>query len=230
MPGLTDLIRRKPDEKTKLTIAQTMFPLGGQSGGLSRLDGYFAYYEKQLELLDFGRRFLQPNQLRDMGIITHADILHVIQILRGSGNLTKHAVRSQLGVHFRDMDAAQLNRFIDLCLRLWLMINVNDADPQLRLLSPQTPVLSWKDNQTFDSFLSNIFPQSRWQIGAKDSRLQPSFTAAFMSEVCGLNLEWTDCLADHLRLDRRQKMLRVYSYKSFLQHHSLVETSGVDSA
>ena len=96
---------------------------------------------------------------------------------------------------------------------------VNVCEPQLRLQTPQTPVLIWGDDQTFDGFLDQTPPTSRWQIGVKDSRLHPSFTVAFMVEICDLCLEWTDCLADHLRLDRREKILRVYSHKNCLQNH-----------
>jgi len=38
-----------------------------------------------------------------------------------------------------------------------------------------------------------------------------------MVRICGLKVEWTTSLEDHLRLDRRRKAIRVFSYKCCLQ-------------
>ena len=149
-----------------------------------------------------------------LAVKTHADILLVIREIQTNGLLAKCRVRDNLRVQFPEAEDAELNASIDLALRLWLMLNVRD--PRLKLQSPQTPIMSWGDTLPFKNFMEQTFPISKWQIGVKDSRLHPSFTAAFMVEVCGLRLEWTDCLADHLRLDRREKALRVYSSKDFL--------------
>jgi len=218
MASFTAALTQKPDEQTQLKIAQTIFEPDLQAKDLLRLKRYFTYYERELALLNLGK----PAQMRqsiDLATKTHVDILFVVQELRGCANLTRYDFRERVRARFSDADDIALDRSIDLSLRLWMMINARE--PRMRLQAPQTPVLNWAGDATFEEFIAKTFPKSRWQIGAKDSRLHPLFTAAFMVKICGLQLEWTDCLVDHLRLDRRQKVpvLRIYSDKSFLQYH-----------
>jgi len=40
-----------------------------------------------------------------------------------------------------------------------------------------------------------------------------------MVHICGLGLKWSESLEDHLRLDRRGKVLWVFPYKAFLNGH-----------
>lgn len=79
-----------------------------------------------------------------------------------------------------------------------------------------TPV-EWDDRTTLQDFLRSLFPSSRWQITAQSSRLGPYFTVSFMRRVCGLKIEWTTSLHDHLRLDRQRRALKIFPYKSYLQ-------------
>ncbi|KAH9208022.1 hypothetical protein DL95DRAFT_270646, partial [Leptodontidium sp. 2 PMI_412] len=50
-------------------------------------------------------------------------------------------------------------------------------------------------------------------------RLDPSFTVVNMIKICGLQVRWTESLEDHLRLDRRAKVLSIFSQKDFLSGH-----------
>lgn len=216
MASCTDHLTQKPGQQARLTIAQAIFLPSLQLRDLSSLDRYFRYYERELGMLKFGK-LGQRLSSTDLAIKTHADVLFVVETLRDSENVTKRQVRDRLRVRFADADELALNGSIYLSLRLWMMVNVREHS--LRLQTPQTPVLMWDDDLPFEEFLDRTFPTARWQIGAKDSRLHPSFTAAFMVEICGLHLEWTDCLADHLRLDRRHKILRIYPHKICLRNH-----------
>jgi hypothetical protein len=216
MASSTEHWWQKPGSQAKLAIARAIFSPSLQIHNLSSLDQYFVYYERELLMLQFGR--LGSTQLSiELAIQTHEDLLFVVETLQSSGNVTKRQIRDQLQVRFANADEPALNATINLGLRVWLMINVRDYSE--RIHAPQTPVLMWEDGLLFQDFLDRAFPKSEWQIGVKDGLLDPSFTATFMSEVCNLRIEWTDCLADHLRLDRRQRVLRIYPYKICLLHH-----------
>jgi len=214
MAALTDALTRKPTIETKKNIIETIFESRSDITRYILSDRYFKYYEQELEMVQFGS-ITQMAPVTSLAVKTHADILLVIREIQTNRLLAKCKLRDKLRSHFPEAKDTELNASIDLALRLWLMLNVRD--PRLKLQSPQTPILVWDENLPFKDFIDHTFPRSKWQIGVKDSRLHPSFTAAFMVEVCGLHLEWTDCLADHLRLDRREKALRVYSYKDCLQ-------------
>ena len=196
-----------------------MFSPTLQLRDLHSLERYFEYYERELRLLNLGR--MQHGIPRnELAVKTHADILLVVEFLRGEKHLTKRQARDQLKqsrVRFSNTDEDALESSIDLSLRLWMMLNIREYE--LRLQTPQTPSLMWDEGESFENFLGKTFRCSKGSIETKDSRLDPSFTAAFMVDICGLRLEWTDCLADHLRLDRREKILRIFPYKPFLRNH-----------
>lgn len=177
-------------------------------------DRYFKYYVKELEMVQFPG-IAQMAPLTPLAVKTHADILTVIREIQAGCLLAKCQLRDKLQVHFPEANDPKLDASIDLALRLWLMLNIRD--PRLKLQTPRTPTLAWAETLPLRDFIDRAFPQSKCQIGVRDSRIHPSFTAAFMVEVCGLHPEWTHCLADHLRLDRRKRTLRVYSYKDCLQ-------------
>jgi hypothetical protein len=74
-----------------------------------------------------------------------------------------------------------------------------------------------QEGMALRAFLDRLFPRSRWKITAKESRLNPYFTAANMVRINGLKIEWPTSLQDHLRHDRRRKALQVLPYKCYLQ-------------
>lgn len=94
---------------------------------------------------------------------------------------------------------------------------INIQEPKFGGLRHEATFIQWDDESTLRAFLESLFPLSRWPVTAQSSRLGPHFTAAFMRRVCGLSIEWTTSLHDHLRLDRRRKALKIFPYKCHLQ-------------
>jgi hypothetical protein len=215
MALIADSLGQRPGKDAKILIGKAMLRETFEAADLHSFERYFRYYEQELGLQNFGKmaKALRPTPL---AVKTHADVIHVVNAIRTRQDSTKLELRLQLAQHFDRANSDEIDRSIDLGVRLWTMVNVRE--PRLKLLAPQTEPISWQCSATLRSLLAQTFPRSRWQLEVKDSRLHPSFTAAFMTDICGLQLEWTDCLADHLRLDRREKALRIYSYKSVLQY------------
>jgi hypothetical protein len=180
----------------------------------TRFNGYFAYYDREIAMLNSGG-LKSSRSYQQMPITNHMSLLRLVEVVRGSRD--ERAQVLQLVASQLSADEKSTSLVVDLVLRLWLMLNVRT--PLLSLQAPQTPLLRWEDAETLSTFISRTFPKSRWEIEAKTSRLSPSFNAAFMVNVCGLKIEWTNCLADHLRLDRRVNALRVFSYKTVVSAH-----------
>lgn len=207
-------LTRSPDYDIRLRILDSFFCVGHEKVDPVHFQMYFKYYEKELAMLRFGT--LAATSLRNKVLAdNHVDIIEIVGMIR-SIRSGKSDLCDKLRTQFPGEKSAAY-RTLDLVLRLWLMVNVRE--PEAMLHAPQTRLRQWMNNQTLESFLSETFPTSRWNIDVKDNRLHPSFTAAFMVNVCGLKLEWTDCLADHLRLDRRFNALRIYPYKAVLYAH-----------
>lgn len=214
MASIAAPLTQRPGRDAQVLIGKAMLRDSFEAGDLPFFERYFTYYEKELGLLSLGK-MTKALQRMPQAATTHAAILKIVDTLRTKQDLTKLEIRQELLPAFPSADPLAIDRSIELATRLWTMVNV--IDPKLDLIVPQTEPVSWEPTGTMRSLFAQAIPRSRWEIGVKDSRLHPSFTAAFMTDICGLRLEWTDCLADHLRLDRRQKALRVYPYKSVLR-------------
>lgn len=178
------------------------------------LERYFAYYNEELGLLCRGISEASW-QINGLAVQNYEDLFHVVNLLRSSGDSRRPEIRQRMLLRFHSSDVVGINRSINLAIRLWLMINMQDREFS-GLRHEATPV-QWDDESTLSTFLQSLFPHSRWQISAQSNRLGPHFTAAFMKDVCGLTIEWTTSLHDHLRLDRFRKALKVFPYKCHLQ-------------
>jgi len=196
-----------------------MFGTTFREDQVDALQIYFDYYIEELELLWMGISE-ETWQTKGLAAKTYEDIFYIVKILRDNGHSLRPELRPLLRSRFPLSDDLSLDRSINLAIRLWLMINTQE--PQFGGLRHEATCVQWDDERTLRTFFQNLFPHSRWQITAQSSRLGPHFTAAFMQRVCGLKIKWTTSLYDHLRLDRRHKVLKIFPYKSHLQ--ALIES------
>lgn len=176
---------------------------------------FIAYYVEEPRKLQIGlTRSDWP--IPDLDGKTYRDILDITTILRNSRDQKRLVVREILNHRQQHQDARSLDHLCDLAVRMWLMINVLDAEVDL---VDEAPRKLWLEVQSLDDLIKSLFPKSKVVLSLKESRLDPHFTATNLERICGLRLEWTRCLANHLRLDRRKKVLWVFPYKAFLQGH-----------
>jgi hypothetical protein len=206
----------RPGTQARIEIVKCFFGEDFHDRNLESFDAYFRYYGTELAMLQFGSSPLS-RQSTDLAAQTHEDILFIARTMQQSAAETRAALRQTLQTRFRDAKPLALNRSIDLTIRLWLSLNVRED--AFRLQSPQTPTLKWDDTSTLEDFLARLFPRAKYQLQAREGRLHPYFTVANMIRICGLKVEWTESLEDHLRLDRRQKALRLYPFKCCLTAH-----------
>ena len=203
-------------------IAEAFFGPSVGEEQIQALKKYFEYYREEMDLLYKGIS-KKAWQATKIPIETHDDIFHIVDLLRGRDNrdILRPELRQRLSLRFCSSDDEALNRSINLAIRLWLMINAQE--PEFRSLRKGATSIQWDDQSTLSAFLRSLFPNSRWDITPQSNRLGPQFTAVFMQRICGLKIEWTPSLHDHLRLDRQRKALKIFPYKGHLQ--ALVDSS-----
>jgi hypothetical protein len=198
----------------KLQISQVFFGASLKAGYAGALLDYFQYFSEEIALLRFGTS-PQAFQAANLAITTYEDVLTVAKIVQDNKDMVRRELRGRLRVTFPGADDVALGRSLDVVVRLWLMVNIKEF--AFQSLRPQTRCIQWADNLTLQQCLQGCFPPPRWKVTAKESRLDPYFTAANMVEICQLRIFWTTSLHEHLFLDRGNKILKVFPYKGVLQ-------------
>jgi hypothetical protein len=222
-------LREPTDDRVRKDIAGIFFHSAPKSSQSSSWQRYFEYYERELGRLSIGVTALHDgvsalhDATSDLAAKSHDDILYVCGILKSERGLPKRRVREMLRGRFPEAGSVGIDRTMDLTVRLWLMLNVRDEDMTVRML--QSPPITWDDRYSLRQIASLTFPASTYHLDSTQCRISPSFTAANMVRLCRLELRWTDNLDDHLRLDRRRKILWVFPHKEVLLHHANAASS-----
>lgn len=172
-------------------------------------DFYFNYYRRQCEAFSNG-----PG--RDCKLVkTHQDIIKIIALLKAK-RATRGSVKRQICSLFLCSAAASPEQqgadeefaeyWIDLALRIWLMI---DCGTVPHCIIPGQVSIKLKDQDMIGN-LKWAFPVSPSHLSVK---LTKQFKAQNLVEIAGIEVVWTDNLADHLHL------LEDDDYKVCIFHH-----------
>ena len=179
---------------------------------------FLDYYKAELQKVNFSVSSREASR-HSFLVTSHSELSVIIRIAQQHVHSTRPEIQEIILQLRGDQNTLKesLNRCIDLALRVVLMLNVRK--PCFALQTLQTPVLQWDDTTTLLNFINRQFSDSPQTISSRDSRINPLFTVPNMISICGLQIEWTQSLQDHLRLDRRAKTLRIFSYKNCLWQH-----------
>lgn len=204
-----------PNDSIRLEIGKRFFGSRfNEKRGLKDFKQYFDHYDQEINHLRVAQ---SPELWQTTGLAatTHQQILSTVDLLRNNRNARRPQLRTSLEQIFPNAPITSLNRTIDVAIRLWLMVNLREE--KFHDLGLHRPCRQWNDDDSLCDFLHSLFPETKWQLTAKESRIGPDFTAQFMAKVCGLTLEWTTSLEDHLRLDRKKSALWIFPYKNVLE-------------
>ncbi|KAF2728231.1 hypothetical protein EJ04DRAFT_412869, partial [Polyplosphaeria fusca] len=143
------------------------------------------------------------------------------------GGLLKHKVAEPLSAVLQNLssqylggDPKALQRSIELSIRLWLTINVKSPSVAVGPTFPFEDPLEWTPPMSLASLIETRFGKSDFSGDSKVRvRLEGSFTAAYLVNICGMQIQWTDYLSDHLRHDASGRNLVVYRHKICLVNH-----------
>lgn len=220
--NINNLLSTPPNNAARLTIWEAFFGPSPSPNNVAnptvyeQLSAeYFQHlYNNELEKLMRGIKKQNWN-IVNLSIKTHQDILDVVEVLKAKKTEPKAQVLNALKLNYAHTNDKQIEDSIDLAVRLRFMVNTGDSKEHD---GSQAEPFQWKLNQSLEKFLRSCFPRARWKPEGKKSRLSPLFQAAYMVEVCGLELEETSCLRNHLQLyrDGKKNILQYFPYKSCL--------------
>ena len=116
-----------------------------------------------------------------------------------------------------NMDEAVIQRTIELCVRLWLTINVNTSTVAVGGRSSRERTLDWTSQTSLDDFASKTFVKRTHQPAHQGgANIDARFTAEYLVNHCGIEIVWTNYLTDHLKFDSDGDVLLVFRHKAYL--------------
>lgn len=209
MAGGEEIELRKPG--ASVTITEGLLPLwrGNTYQNASNteivMDAYLPYQRKQCYYAwsDCGRQ---------LAARTDRDILEIADdVAKG---LPKESIRKRLGLRLANQKVGDkselLDASIDLSARLLTMTDIG----RLRYAVCRRNVLPWNEG-SLKELLEVHFNQP--VTLDHDVKLEKAFNAHSFRRITGFEVDWTDNLADHLRLDEDNRRLAIFHHASFLK-------------
>ncbi|QKD50328.2 uncharacterized protein FOBCDRAFT_197731 [Fusarium oxysporum Fo47] len=194
----------------------TLFHSVLNGGTVSKLDfrAYNAYTERQKKL--FG-------ELSSSAVNTN----DTISLGKVADQIRRHRQRDQTIAHVsilagnRNINACQDT--LNLVIRLILMVELGSSEKTSGFMYPagSRPLPLW-DKNSLDSLTEKVFPISLQQ-SCSGMTMTPEFSAWSLENVAEIKIEFTDNLADHLRLTNNNNQLYIFHHVAFLeaQRHSI---------
>ncbi|KAH7148338.1 hypothetical protein EDB81DRAFT_792048 [Dactylonectria macrodidyma] len=183
---------------------------------------YFKYYD-QLVVPDDDVHVVQVQQPEpgDLTPITHADVLEAIRVIRGDP--TRTLVESSKELH-RKLEAkhsrTRVRSVVLLATRVMFMFDpaISETYGPDYTIGSYKPA-SWHSIQSLHGFMLECFPRAslsseRARQALADGR---SIKAWKLKTRSGIIFKGTDNLAQHLLLDRSNRVLYLFHHTSFLK-------------
>jgi hypothetical protein len=167
-------------------------------------DLYFRYYAKQCNLI--GRHAKGSNS----SVETHKDIMNIAQLLQQP--LSREEVWMRMSDFLKAADKEQHENSINLVARLLLMIKFGDIPHECG----GGRHIEWSHGSLVE-FVHDYFSPPP-ACGHERIKLEKSFNALNLQRIAGIQIRWTDNLADHLRMMDDDKAVAVFHHASFLEY------------
>jgi hypothetical protein len=143
---------------------------------------------------------------------THKDTIDIVR------HLKKPATREDIKQWIPALNPSPPNEaekrdgFIDLAASLLLMIDFGS----LHYGYSGRKKLNW-ERGTLKEFIRDHFSTSP-ALGHERVKLEKVFNARNLGRIAGVEIAWTDNLADHLRVFNEDKKVYIFHHASFLEH------------
>jgi hypothetical protein len=178
--------------------------LEGKANLEAFFDLYFRYYSQQCDLIGRHARG------RYSSVETHRDIIDIAQLLQQP--LSRQEVRKRMSDFLKAADNEQHDNSINLVARLLLMIKIGDIPHECG----GGRHVEWSYG-SLSQFVHDYFSHPP-ACGHERIKLEKSFNALNLQRIAGIEIRWTDNLADHLRMVDDDKAVAVFHHASFLEY------------
>jgi len=174
-------------------------------GGL--FDAYFEYIGDELTRA----RYSQPKHAPTVSV---DDVCKLVKTLYRHRSSALETLLDHVEQEFSGFDRESLSLTVELAARLSLTLQMRCGN---RPLNHSIRTLDWHGDRSLEQTVADHFCPS---LGSEEKRIriEESFTAAFLVNVCRVKLRWSNNLADHL--DFNSGVLTIYQHKICLIQHA----------
>ena len=203
-----DVLGLDNDKKAKLL--ENLWPgqkilVHDMPGGL--FDTFFEYIGDELNRAHY-------SQSKHPQKISVDNVCKLVEALYRYRSSSLEELLSHMEQEFPGFDRKLLSWMIELATRLSLTLRIRCGDgPQ----SPSTSILDWHRDQSIEQTITERF-RPIFKPEERRIRIEQSFTAAFLVNICRVKIRWSNNLADHL--DFNSGVLTIYQHKICLIQHS----------
>jgi hypothetical protein len=176
----------------------------------SFLKFYFEYYKLQCTLIGL----YQNESGAITSIDTHRDVVLIAQQITNS---VPHAtIREILCDILKSTDEARHEMSINLVSRLLLMIRIGNVPHEL---ATHTGTLVWTAGG-LNTYVHGHFQRRPFlaERSRERMKLEKQFNAFSLQRIAGVEIRWTDNLAEHLKMTNDDRAVAIFNYASFLKH------------
>jgi hypothetical protein len=175
-------------------------------------DNYLDFFRSEVAQVQHHRAAFAAQDLNS--------IFTIVEKLRENHDKPCREIVHILSTHFLNFDSAAIRRSLELSTRLWLMLNTRSSEISFGPIFAGAVAIEWDLDCSLDALVQKQFARrTHGHVSKEYSNIDPEFSAAYLINTCGLKLEWTDDISEHLDFDSRRTILRVYRHKICVVHH-----------
>ncbi|KAK3934495.1 hypothetical protein QBC46DRAFT_427126 [Diplogelasinospora grovesii] len=207
------------------------------SGSTSHLESHCAlffanggYYPRQCDIIG---GLINDDNLR-ASVRTHGDIVRIAQLLQQplSRDQVREAMANFLATPYSsESDSESItpekghDMAINLVARLMLMMRIGNVEHEC---IGGRQLLEWEGGGSLQKFVHQHFSKPARRSHER-IRLEKQFNALNLHRIAGIEIRWTDNLADHLLMMNDDKTVAIFRHASFLelQRHNDMYPAGL---
>jgi hypothetical protein len=198
----------KPNEKS--AIIKRFWPTAGSTPTLHDDSALFDHLKNEVNLIKHHKERFSVDSL--------GGVINLIDTLKQTSSKPLSGLIQGLSGTCLDADEKAIQRSLELCVRLWLTININSPSLAVGPTYPLEIPLAWERNSSLNDLIQRRWENTGGRKLKQESQIDDTFTAAYLVNVCGMTLQWTEYLSDHLTTDPQRKVLTLYKHKAYLRN------------
>ncbi|KAF2094416.1 hypothetical protein NA57DRAFT_46558 [Rhizodiscina lignyota] len=193
----------------------------------AELEYYFNHYKRFTKMYEPGIHGHSAPALK-----SHADLKRAAKCVRDSPKLTRQQLKSKLDLVLlaekqQDISDWERDKAFAMAVKTWTMISCDLEQPDFRYLEQGFSNVWWKPDHTVKQFFDDIFPQTaqhnnRGRRSVLPDDLKNSISARKLRRYAHVSFRATDSLYDHLKFDRKHRIVSIFHHTAFLKEHLLL--------